>query len=102
MARKGGGEGRYQSLKTGKFVSAYYGKRHPETCVKVDDPSREAAVPKEPTKRELLERIERLEKQVDELRMSQAIYHKDGSAIQKLFMESLEKGQRGRQAAGRG
>lgn len=35
MPRKGGGEGKYRSLKTGKYVSAYYAKRHPKTTAKV-------------------------------------------------------------------
>jgi hypothetical protein len=40
MPRKGGGEGKYRSLLTGKYVSAYYGKRNPNKAVRVD-PSKE-------------------------------------------------------------
>ena len=30
MPRRGGGEGKWRSVKTGKYVSAYYAKRHPK------------------------------------------------------------------------
>ena len=39
MPRRGGGQGKYKSLKTGRYVSAYYAKRHPTTTVPVDHSS---------------------------------------------------------------
>ena len=35
--KKGRGEGRWRSLITGKYVSAYYGKRNPTKAYKVDE-----------------------------------------------------------------
>ena len=32
--KRSAGSGKYKSLKTGKYVSAYYAKRHPKTTKK--------------------------------------------------------------------
>lgn len=37
MPRKGGGEGKYRSRNTGRFVSAHYGKRNPKHAYRVDE-----------------------------------------------------------------
>ncbi len=52
---------------------------------------------KEPTKRELLERIEKLERQANDLRLGRIIDNKDGPALTEYLMEGLEIGQRKRQ-----
>ncbi len=53
-------------------------------------------MPKEPTKRELLERIEKLERQVDELRVDRIIDNQDVRGLQKYLTEALERGNRRR------
>ncbi len=58
-------------------------------------------MPKEPTKRELLERIENLERQVDDLRLDRIIENKDGPGLEKYLMEALERGNRNRSMTGR-
>lgn len=57
-------------------------------------------MPKEPTKRELLERIETLERQVNDLRVDSIIHNKDGRGLEKYLMEALERGNQRRQVAG--
>ncbi len=59
-------------------------------------------MPKEPTKRELLERIEKLERQVDELRVDRIIDNQDVRGLQKYLTEALERGNRKRQETAHG
>ncbi len=57
-----------------------------------------AKEPKEPTKRELLERIVKLERQVNEIRVDRMIDNQDGASLTEYIMEPLKKRQRENQA----
>lgn len=55
MPRKGGGEGKYRSLKTGRYVSTHYGKRNPKNVRREEERGSDAEQTEEARRREVQE-----------------------------------------------